>query len=675
MSQVSNARGIRALFACILVSGFVVLSACSSGNRNRGVNATVGTNTGTSTAGVTVSLTSSTGVVTLNAGESLTLTATVDNDTNNAGVTWKLSGDGALSDVTSTTATYTAPSSLKGTSTPVISATASADTTQVATVTLLVSGYPVIYQTPLFPANVSVAYTGSVAAHGGTAPYTWSVSSGTLPDGLSLSGSTTSTETISGTPTTTGNASFTLKVTDTNSNSATIDMTLAINPALSCLLNGRYAFFSTGVSNGQIGVRAASINVDNTGAITGLVDRKDSTLTTSGESWSGSCTNRAGNSGQLALTGATDSPTFNFSATGSLQMARLQLISGSDFASAAGQLYQQTPSDFNLTKLAGNYAFGLLGAEANGLHAGYVGQLVVAANGTVTAGRIDSNTGSALNGATLTGALGIPDANGRGTLLLAGGSQTLKLAYYIVNASRLLVVSSDSSASAPILAGFMTRRDATFNASSLAGSSLLTLWGTSGTIQPAAVLSAGLLSGANASAGTLNMVLDNANRSTSEAGVVPTATHYGIETDGRVTLNFTTGTTARQLVGYLDKTSNGYFIEKGSSAGSAGLLEAQAPGPFSNSVPGLFVAGTQFPQTSAPVALMPITYLDAGTISSSSASGYVGIDASTGRGIGSLSISNLGGVASAVYILNPNKIVLLRFGAPSQNGAIEWLIQ
>lgn len=57
--------------------------------------------------------------------------------------------------------------------------------------------------------QVNVAYTCTLAAIGGVAPYTWT-SSGTMPAGLTLS----STGVISGTPTTPGTFSFSITVTD-----------------------------------------------------------------------------------------------------------------------------------------------------------------------------------------------------------------------------------------------------------------------------------------------------------------------------------------------------------------------------------------------------------------------------------------------------------------------------
>lgn len=62
--------------------------------------------------------------------------------------------------------------------------------------------------------TTTVAYNGSPAVSGGTAPYTWSISVGSLPAGLSLN---TTTGAITGTPTSAGTSNFTLRVTDATS--------------------------------------------------------------------------------------------------------------------------------------------------------------------------------------------------------------------------------------------------------------------------------------------------------------------------------------------------------------------------------------------------------------------------------------------------------------------------
>ncbi|HEX3873932.1 MAG TPA: putative Ig domain-containing protein [Solirubrobacteraceae bacterium] len=67
-------------------------------------------------------------------------------------------------------------------------------------------------------------YTDTLTESGGTAPFTWTISSGSLPAGISLSPDGV----LSGTPTATGTASFTVKVTDAHSQTATEAATLIV---------------------------------------------------------------------------------------------------------------------------------------------------------------------------------------------------------------------------------------------------------------------------------------------------------------------------------------------------------------------------------------------------------------------------------------------------------------
>src|SRR5206468_5734135 len=73
-------------------------------------------------------------------------------------------------------------------------------------------------------ASQSVAYSQGLTASGGTSPYSWSVSSGTLPTGLSLS----SSGTLSGTPTVAGAFPFTVAVKDAASASASASLSISV---------------------------------------------------------------------------------------------------------------------------------------------------------------------------------------------------------------------------------------------------------------------------------------------------------------------------------------------------------------------------------------------------------------------------------------------------------------
>ncbi|MEW5767715.1 MAG: putative Ig domain-containing protein [bacterium] len=78
--------------------------------------------------------------------------------------------------------------------------------------------------------TVGTAYSQIVSATGGTTPYTWSILSGSLPPGLSLTPGTPNA-TISGTPTTAGTYNFTVRVTDAASQTDDQPLFITINPA------------------------------------------------------------------------------------------------------------------------------------------------------------------------------------------------------------------------------------------------------------------------------------------------------------------------------------------------------------------------------------------------------------------------------------------------------------
>lgn len=71
---------------------------------------------------------------------------------------------------------------------------------------------PVAITTTTLPGgSIGSAYTATLTATGGTLPYTWNVTAGTLPAGLTLN---STTGVISGTPTGAGTASFSITVAD-----------------------------------------------------------------------------------------------------------------------------------------------------------------------------------------------------------------------------------------------------------------------------------------------------------------------------------------------------------------------------------------------------------------------------------------------------------------------------
>ncbi|MBU1421553.1 putative Ig domain-containing protein, partial [Patescibacteria group bacterium] len=89
---------------------------------------------------------------------------------------------------------------------------------------------PEITTTSLPDGQVTTAYSQTVLAISGTTPYSWSIKSGSLPAGLSL---TSSTGVISGTPTTEGTSNFTIKVTDVNARTDNQSLSIVVDPSYS----------------------------------------------------------------------------------------------------------------------------------------------------------------------------------------------------------------------------------------------------------------------------------------------------------------------------------------------------------------------------------------------------------------------------------------------------------
>ncbi|MBN6152033.1 autotransporter domain-containing protein [Xanthomonas sp. AmX2] len=95
--------------------------------------------------------------------------------------------------------------------------------------TLAIASPTLAIAPPTLPAGtVGSPYSQALSASGGTAPYSYSVSAGTLPAGLTL----TSAGVLAGTPTTAGSAAFTLGVADANGFAAAQAYTVAIATAV-----------------------------------------------------------------------------------------------------------------------------------------------------------------------------------------------------------------------------------------------------------------------------------------------------------------------------------------------------------------------------------------------------------------------------------------------------------
>jgi uncharacterized membrane protein len=131
-----------------------------------------------------------------------------------------ISGTPAAAGTFSVTLQVTDSEAVKATVTKAYSITVAAATVAPPSITT---------QAPLAGGEAGVAYTQAFAATGGTPPYTWSVSGGTAPTGLTLNASTGS---LTGTPTAAGSFTFTLQVADSAARTATGSFTITVAAAV-----------------------------------------------------------------------------------------------------------------------------------------------------------------------------------------------------------------------------------------------------------------------------------------------------------------------------------------------------------------------------------------------------------------------------------------------------------
>jgi len=188
------------------------------------------------------------GNTTLQSGGTVQFTAVVSN-TSNSGVAWSAT-DGAIN----SSGVYKAPTVTKNTQVTV-TAVSNADRSKSGTASVTVtapSQQPplTITTTGLTAVSSGIAYSANLKATGGTAPYTWSLTSGTLPSGITLQGSGS----ISGVSTKTGQFTFTVQASDASSpkQTTTEPLTLAVNPVTG---NGKtipLSFFGADFNGGKV---------------------------------------------------------------------------------------------------------------------------------------------------------------------------------------------------------------------------------------------------------------------------------------------------------------------------------------------------------------------------------------------------------------------------------------
>jgi hypothetical protein len=232
---------------------------------------------------------------------------------------------------------------------------------------IVVSSLAFTTTSPLPSGTVNVPYVGvQFAATGGTSPYTFSVATGSiLPPGLMLNAGD-----LTGTPSTVGNYSFGISVTDSENPAAVITntFTLVVNPVQDLtLLTGSYAFSFSGNNASGFVAAAGTFTTDGKGNITtGEADITNLQSNTLYKSITGTYTAGQDGRGTITFTSITGSPTFAFAIdTGGSGNGRLIEFDAAPIVTrGSGRLEAQSVNTCvvgTTTTYNGNFAFGGVG--------------------------------------------------------------------------------------------------------------------------------------------------------------------------------------------------------------------------------------------------------------------------------------------------------------------------
>jgi hypothetical protein len=507
---------------------------------------------------------------------------------------------------TSTSAEITGTPTVLGTSNFTVQVEDSSDAIVTQALSIVINKPPPLsVATPSLSAGtVGDVYSQTLAASSGVQPYTWSLAGGTLlPPGLSLS----SSGVISGTPIATGTTNFTVQVTDSTTPSpqiATANLSITVNPGVTFngKLSGNYAFSVRGSDPNGIFVAAGSFVADGSGNISsGVMDTNDPTNSLTNQTFTG--TYSVGRDG-LGFMTINTSPSREFAlsimANGNANIIEFDDATGAGTRNS-GVLLKQTPSAFSLASITGNYAFGFVGIDPSSNRFGLAGSFIADGAGNFTSGTLDSDDSSSgvSSSVSFTGGYTVA-SNGRGTANIKTGQQTTGYSFYIVNATQLLVMETDtfSTGGYPLTSGTILQQSTgSFQSGNLSGTGVFELTALDASTPESQL---GLFSGNGGGGFSLTADQNNGGTLSSQSGTGS----YAVGTNGRVTLTLLTGTGFQnsQLqqpqndpVLYL-VTTNQAFIIGTDTAVSFGFMTPQLPpqgqGGFSASLSGTYAGGS-----------------------------------------------------------------------------------
>jgi hypothetical protein len=541
-----------------------------------------------------------------------------------------------------------------------------ADTASANLTITIQGGTLVVITTSLPNGTVSVAYNATLGAGGGVPPYTWSIVTGTLPDGLTLDAGS---GLISGMPTTAGVSNFTAQVQDSDQQVAQQTLQIVVNAATNnSALTGPYAFSFNGFSAGKPIFMAGSFIADGNGHLTGgvLDYNGGSGSPPNGHAFTGNYTITANGLGTMVFN--ADLGTLNFHvAVSELGNGTLIQDNQDPNARGSGTFYVQTITDFRIPP-AGGYAIGTFGATQAFNRYAKAGAFQVDTIGTVSDGTEDVDQNGLLSNRDFTGHFRPPVppfGRGQATLSFPNGV-TNNYEYYVVSKEQFIMIGTDplSSQDPLTIASFLVQPSGGFTNASLSGVSAVELsaWAQNGPNRQADV-TLGLFNADGA--GNATASLDENLGGTLMQQQVSQGT-YSVATNGKVTL---TGFGGNPPIFYLSNPDQAFVVGQ-DSAVTSGIVEPQtAIPPYNNlSIFGTYLGGTTTPVASALVDSVSWLFADGnGNIN--------GIENTSGpNGIGTQNLAATyqvdatgravvtGTPAGIMYVISAKKVVLLPSG-------------
>lgn len=530
-------------------------------------------------------------------------------------------------------------------------------TTKALSITIAPPPALAVTTTSLPNGAVNVSYNAVLAASGGVPPYSWSLSSGSLPSGLDLKASGV----ISGTPTTTETSTFTVKVSDSETPTpvtATETLSLTVNPV-------PYSITTTSLPDGTLGI-AYSTTLQVSGGV------PPNTWTVVGGTLPG----------WAKLNGTTGVISGTPSATGTTDFT-VEATDSESPAAVATQALSITVTATQDGLLAGHYAFSL-----GGYRGGLAGTIVADGKGNITGGTEDlENTATGLNavdvpitsgtyavGTDYRGILSYTDAN--------GNTFTFDLALSPISsavATKGAMIETDSKND---FTGFIDLQDqSAFATSAMSGNYVFDLsgWDATGNadvVLGTATVASGAVSGGN---------LDENDAGSVKSGVSFTG-KLSVDSSGRGTL--TSSTAQATFTFYVVSSGKWLAIATNTSTGAVatGLVQGQSSGVYSDSsVDGtMVVADESSTGTPAPQAIAGLltstgngsgnfTFdVDAGgSLSSESGTPTFTFDTAI-NGRFTLSLQTPAGSSPYVgYMVSPNTAVIASTGSHPSLGNFE----